>query len=321
MINSFADILRALQLKEQAILSEQDITHRPTIGEMYEGLTHELLGRAIPAGAGLRLADGFVVGHSGALSPQIDCMLVRGEGEQVPYTDHHKWPVKDVIAVFEIKKNLYTNELQDSYTKLRAVLELYSKWIESRPSGETAIDVGPAFHTFAKLTGIYLQNYDDVHKLPEALEYIFHTLVMDHLSPVRVVFGYDGFVDEYGLREGFTKYLETHGSGRHGFGPGSLPTLVICGQNSIVKMNGYPYTTRIDSDGWWTLLASNAENPLRLLLELIWTRLSFAIEMGMPPDDTLQDETLHRLLSARLARAGDKLAGSITTPTLAKMCC
>jgi hypothetical protein len=30
-------------------------------------------------------------------------------------------------------------------------------------------------------------------------------------------------------------------------------------------MNGHPYTTPIDSDGWWTVLASNAENPLRIL--------------------------------------------------------
>jgi hypothetical protein len=158
-------------------------------------------------------------------------------------------------------------------------LESYSNWIESRAADGTADDLRPAFQAFAKLTGMYPQNYDDVHKLSEPHEYIFHTLVMEHLSPVRVVFAYDGFVDEFGLREGFIKYLETHGSGRRGFGVGSLPTLVICGQNSIVKMNGYPYTTPIDSGGWWTGLASNAENPLRILLELNGTRLSFAREM------------------------------------------
>jgi hypothetical protein len=104
MITPFSAILRRLKLKEQAILSTQNITHGPTIGDMYEGLTHDVLSRAIPSSAGLRLVEGFVVGPDKTLSPQIDCMLVRGDGEQIPYTDHHKWPVKDVIAVFEIKK-------------------------------------------------------------------------------------------------------------------------------------------------------------------------------------------------------------------------
>jgi hypothetical protein len=93
---------------------------------------------------------------------------------------------------------------------------------------------------------------------------------------------------------------------------------VICGQNSIVKMNGHPYTTPIDSDGWWTVFVSNAENPLRILLELIWTRLSFAIEMEMPSDDTLQDEALHPLLSARLAREGNKLGWKYNYTKLTK---
>jgi hypothetical protein len=93
---------------------------------------------------------------------------------------------------------------------------------------------------------------------------------------------------------------------------------VICGQNSIVKMNGHPYTTPIDSDGWWTVFVSNAENPLRILLELIWTRLSFAIEMEMPSDHTLQDEALHSLLSARLAREGNKLGWKYNYTKLTK---
>jgi hypothetical protein len=307
MINSFADILRALQLKEQTVLAEQAISHGPTIGDMYEGLTRDLLDRAIPASAFLRLVNGFVVGHDNTLSPQIDCLLVRGSGERIPYTDHYKWPVKDVIAVFEIKKRLYTTELEESHSKLREILRLYSEWVESHQNDTTAADIRPGFRAFAKLTGTYPRSYDDVHKLPETLQYIFHTMVMEHLSPVRIVFSYDGFVDEYGLRQGFTRYLDTHGAGQRGFGVGSFPTLVICGQNSIIKLNGSPYVGKIDRDGWWMVLASNAENPLRILLELIWTRLSFATNMEMPPDDTLRDEALHLLLSARLGRQGAKL--------------
>jgi hypothetical protein len=306
MITRFADILRALQEKEQTELAKQNVTHGPTIGDMYEGLTRELLDRAIPVGADLKVVDGFVIGPDGGLSPQIDCMLVKGKGEQIPHTDHYKWPVKDVIAVFEIKKNLYTAELHDSYLKLRAVLEAYSNWIESEPP-EKAPNVRPAFQSFASLTGRYPRSYKEVRELPEGLEYIFHTLVMELLSPVRVVFGYEGFVHEHGLREGFIKYLEGHGVGRRGFGVGTLPTLIICGTNSIVKMNGQPYVTPMSPDGWWKVVASNSENPLRLMLELIWTRLSHVLDMAPPPDDSLQDEALHLLVSARVARRGADL--------------
>ena len=34
---------------------------------------------------------------------------VRGDGEQIPYTDHHKWPVKDVIAD-DSRESIYTRE-------------------------------------------------------------------------------------------------------------------------------------------------------------------------------------------------------------------
>jgi hypothetical protein len=59
MITPFSAILRRLKLKEQAILSTQNITHGPTIGDMYEGLTHDVLSPAIPSSAGLRLVEGF----------------------------------------------------------------------------------------------------------------------------------------------------------------------------------------------------------------------------------------------------------------------
>jgi len=50
---------------------------------MYEGLTRDILDRAIPASLDLRIVDGFVE-LDGALSPQIDAMLVTGGGRELP---------------------------------------------------------------------------------------------------------------------------------------------------------------------------------------------------------------------------------------------
>lgn len=76
MITSFTQLLRELQVAEDAQLRKQNITHAPTIGDMYEGLTKDILSRAIPEELGLQLVDGFVVDRAGNLSRQIDCMLV-----------------------------------------------------------------------------------------------------------------------------------------------------------------------------------------------------------------------------------------------------
>lgn len=71
MITAFAQMLRELQEREATVLDGQDITHAPTIGDMYEGLTRDILDRAIPESAGVQIVDGFAVGPDGTLSPQL----------------------------------------------------------------------------------------------------------------------------------------------------------------------------------------------------------------------------------------------------------
>ena len=86
MITTIAALLRDLMKKEAERLDGQDIAHGPTIGNMYEGLTRDILDRAIPADLDVRVVDGFVRGADGRLSPQMDAMVVVGEGEPIPYT-------------------------------------------------------------------------------------------------------------------------------------------------------------------------------------------------------------------------------------------
>ena len=62
MITSFAEFLEQLQAKEAELLAAEAVQHAPTIGDMYEGLTRELVERAIPKKLNLRLVDGFVLG-------------------------------------------------------------------------------------------------------------------------------------------------------------------------------------------------------------------------------------------------------------------
>ena len=112
VIANIANLLLELQAKEAAKLAQEKITHAPTIGAMYEGLTRELLDRAIPASLNLRVVDGFIEDHEHNLSPQVDAMLVTGEGREIPRTGGYVRPIQDVIAVMEVKKNLYGADLR-----------------------------------------------------------------------------------------------------------------------------------------------------------------------------------------------------------------
>jgi hypothetical protein len=109
MIRTVAELLRALQEAEIQQIEKAGIRHAPTIGEMYEGLTSSILDKAIPSEAGLRVVSGFVLNGSAIQSGQIDCILVFGEGTPLPYSKHSKWHVRDVVAVLEVKKRLFSS--------------------------------------------------------------------------------------------------------------------------------------------------------------------------------------------------------------------
>ncbi|TDD58012.1 hypothetical protein E1263_20870 [Kribbella antibiotica] len=86
MLTTVAELLPELMLKERAVLNTSPVEHRPTIGSMYEGLSLDILGRAIPDGLDLNLVTSFAVDDDGNMSGQLDRMLVRGADIPVPYT-------------------------------------------------------------------------------------------------------------------------------------------------------------------------------------------------------------------------------------------
>ncbi len=287
MITTLAALLEALRTKEAEVLKKHDIKHGPTIGDMYEGLTREILTRAIPAELGLRVVEGFVEGLVGEKSNQADVLLVRGDGRQIPYTDKFIWPIQDVLAIFEVKKTLYGESLNDAFAKMRKVSELHKAFNVAR--GYVGKDVSFGHKNFARLTGFYPKP-SEVDHLPDPLPLIHYTLLMEQLGPVRIVLGYEGYVDETALRKGIGKFLVENGTGANrGFL--SLPSLIICRQCSVIKSNGMPYYCALeDYTQWWYTMASNSENPTRLLLEMIWTKISAEMGVSLPMDDSLDQE-------------------------------
>jgi len=159
-----------------------------------------------------------------------------------------------VIAVFEVKKTLYGNDLADAFEKLRTVKRMSEAHVQSGLN----VAAGPSFRAFAKATGHYPASIEAIDALPDELNCIFHTILADQLAPVRVILGYHGYADEHGLRKGVLDYLREQGGLAAGFGASSMPNLIIARSNSILKMNGHPYVAPL-RDGWWHLLVSNPE--------------------------------------------------------------
>lgn len=269
---------------------------------MYEGLTRELLQHSIPVGLDLQVVSGLVIDGRGGTSGQIDCMLVRGKGASVPYSPGiYQWHVKDVIAVFEVKKTLSARDMADAYLHLRDVLNTYVNWSQTA-TNRTSVDLRPTSRAYAQAVGEVAPGWTEWPKMPADKLQILRTMMADQIAPLRIIFGYEGYSTERGLREGFLAYLGQNVNAR-GFGPQSLPSLVVAQSASLVKLSGHPYFAPRQANGHWPIMASSHHNPLRFVLELLWTRLSYDYPMAPLFGDDLDEEVFAPLLDAEFVES------------------
>jgi hypothetical protein len=128
MIKSVLDLLEELGnngIKE--IEPFLGVKHGPMIGNMYEGLTRKILESSIFQELNLKVVTGKIINSKGEMSNQIDCMIVEGEGEKLPFKDEYLWDINNVIAIIEVKKNLYKDELEGAYLNLKSAMDLKTR--------------------------------------------------------------------------------------------------------------------------------------------------------------------------------------------------
>lgn len=136
MINTIKELLESLMVQGvDKINSFHDIKHPSTIGDMYEGLTKELLNKAIFKDLDLKVCSGFIYNGENELSKQIDCMIVVGDGIKLPYSETFKYNINQVIAVIEVKKDLFGKELDLAYKNLLSVKNIM------QPNHDMIIDI------------------------------------------------------------------------------------------------------------------------------------------------------------------------------------
>jgi len=304
MIRNVSEILKGIMHEEQTRLDAYTLKHGPTIGSMYEGLTSDILGRAIPESLGLQIQHGIIHDGADGMSGEIDCMLVKGSGEKIPFTNSYKWHIKDVIAVIEVKKTLYSKDLKDSFCHLRGVMDNFDSYVQ-KGNGTEIFDINPARKAFSEATGLIPPPHKDVSTLGIEKEVIYHTFVMEQLSPIRIVLGYHGFKKEESLRKALVDFIEKN-TMSHGFGVRSFPQLIACNSHSLIKMNGYPYSAPMDSE-FWNFYASSNTNPILLILELIWTRISHEHKIGNLWGEDLEVEMCSLFLSGKITQKNEKI--------------
>lgn len=297
-IYSISNLLEALAHQENEVLKASGIKHRPTIGNMYEGLTADIVNKSLFKGLDLTVARNCFIAGS---QMEYDIILAEGAGIPVKYSEHQfTFEPKQVLAVIQVKKNLHGAEVKDSYENLATVAPLYyGKEGEEYmcQMATTAIRNTLGMHVSAYQKGIFCVEE----------EYIYHTLVTEPSLPVRIVIGYNGYASEYNFRKGINDYLgtciSTASERKEGYGPNNIPNLIICGGYSCVKLTGNPFSVYYDTaqNEWWNLMGTSHFNPMYFLLEVLWCKLSY--KYGLPPEifgEDLETPVLSPFLEAKI---------------------
>ncbi|PNH91298.1 DUF6602 domain-containing protein [Vibrio diazotrophicus] len=304
MIEKASELLEQfIQIETQA-LDEIDMRHMPTLGSAYEEITKQGIdqGFAIPKGLDLKVVSGFISVGEEMLPQQIDGMLVCGEGKQYGRTQEYIYSIDQVLCIFEVKKTLNKADYIDAFDHLRVIRKKYAEFFESKfdedPTFEPNVDA--ARKHFSQITGKDApEKYSQINNLSKSDGILFYSLVQETLAPLSIIQGYGGYTTESGMRNAFLDILSEKGEeSGEGLGIPSLPSLVTTNGFSIVKGNGVPFIG-INEDHEWAALLSTKGNAARIILEVIWSKISLYFDVAMPWGEDSDTETAVPLLLAK----------------------
>lgn len=303
MIKTISDLLDEFIKIEVEILNKQNIKHPPTIGHMYEGLTKNILDRSIFDGLDLNVVNNsFIEG----CDTEFDVLLVAGEGENIPYTNCYKYKPSQVIAVIQVKKNLYSKDIEEGFNNLQFLIDYFEP-------DKMEDYIGRLFrNSFRGICNKDTTSFKN-GELSVEEEYIYHTLMLEAFLPIRIIWGYNGFKSEFTFRKKFIEYLGKNLTTdlkdiKRGFSPLNFPNLIICDKYSMIKNNAMPFGAKLLSDLRWPFYGTTSFNPVKYFLEIIWTRLHYKYK-NIPTSifgDDLTIEPIHLFLNGKIGKLEEK---------------
>lgn len=300
-----AELLRKLYDQKVALLNGHKSKQSTLMGSMYEGLTIELLEKIDLSRYGLKVVSG-VITSGDEESQQIDCMVVVGEGEPFHCTSQFSYPIEQVLAVFEVKKTLYGKSLSKAYGQLEEVFQLSKRDYERRQAqGTLEFSTRKVAHEYLNLFREWPCHYEESAKLAFNKRVVYHSLVRDMLTPLRIAIGYNGYKTEKGLRNAF--YNLYHDNEEvEGYGVINMPNLMISEGYSVIKLNGMPYKGVWNEEfEEWCWLGSTSADPMVLILELLYDRVELALNIKLDRgDDQSEEPWFPLMISKPIARDG-----------------
>lgn len=308
MITKASELLELFINEESKKIKGIKMPHMPTLGSAYEEVTKQGIDQdfAIPKHLDLRVVPGFISIGGETLPEQIDCMLVHGDGIKYGLTGQYIYDIEKILCIFEVKKTLRKSDYIDAIEHLAKVRRRFSEYFENRLIHEGyEPNITLARKNYSRITGRNgPEKYSDIRSLAENDGILFYSLVQESLAPISIIHGYDGYKTESGLRKAFCDILEDDKKvTATGIGIPSIPSLVTSNQNCLVKGNGVPYLVMKGSDEWVAVF-STRHNSAKLILELIWSKISMYFGIEMPWEDGLYMDNVKPLLTARAVSAG-----------------
>ena len=277
--------------------------HMPTLGSAYEEITKQGIDRdfIIPKFLDLRIVSGFIEVANEMLPQQIDCMLVHGAGRKYGLTEQFIYDIDKVLCIFEVKKTLKRNDYLDAFEHLGKIRKKFAAHFEYKLRHDNyEPDITAARKHFSQITGkVAPERYLDIHTLSKPDAILLYTLVQESLAPVSIIHGYEGYKTENGLRTAFLNIIEEkQRNGESGVGVAYIPTLVTSNKFCLIKSNGVPFIT-VNNNNEWVAIFSTRHNSAKLMLELIWSKISLYFDVKMPWDDNLHMDSGSPLLVAK----------------------
>lgn len=215
-IKELADLLiQTIKTECDSYLEYSELVHGPSIGELYEALTADVLQKSLPN-------EVYVSTHSfiEGSNTEFDVIVSYIEDKRYGRTERYIYKPQDVVAVFQIKKNLKGNELADAYDNLDNLRDCYYDM-------EIPDERIPHLNsTYSLFTG---GKSEDEAMMPN--EYaIYRSLKLEEILPIRIILGFISFANEDNLRRSFAEFVENNFSkGLMDFSPALLPNLIIGG--------------------------------------------------------------------------------------------
>lgn len=305
MIKKASELLELFIKEETKKLGLVNMPHMPTLGTAYEEITKQGIdqGFSIPMFLNLKVVSGFISAGDQLFSEQIDCMLVSGDGKRYGLTDQYIYNIENVLCIFEVKKTLRKEDLSDAMEHLSSINKQASIYYAQKLDQVTfEPNISSARKIYSQITGkVAPEKYPDVFFLSLKEQILFYTLVKESLIPLTIIQGYDGYKTESGLRKVFFDLLqEKISSGKRNMGVTGFPSLITCNEFCLVKANGMPFVTTIKDEHSWVAIFSTRYNSAKIILELIWSKISKHCNVEMPWNDGLEMDNVNPLLVAEV---------------------